>query len=237
MAAGIAHELNQPLTGVRGLAELTLIEQDQNWELSREELRERLGQIIEQADRMVHIIDRVRTFARGAGNPETSLVQVNDVVRSGIELLGVQFSTRKLELKMELAEDLPLVRANPYSLEEVVINLLSNARDATEAHRDEEGAARRPGVLIRTGSNGVDNDSRVQIQIIDSGVGIPADIVPKVFDPFFTTKGPKKGTGLGLAISLSIVEQFGGDLQVESMPGTGTTMTISLPVAQEPHGD
>jgi signal transduction histidine kinase len=80
----------------------------------------------------------------------------------------------------------------------VVINLLSNARDATEAHRDEEGAARRPGVLIRTGSNGVDNDSRVQIQIIDSGVGIPADIVPKVFDPFFTTKGPKKGTGLGL---------------------------------------
>ena len=230
MAAGIAHELNQPLVGVRGLAEHNLIAMDRGWDLPEEKLRERLAQIVEQADRMVHIIEHVRMFAREAGKADVSQVQVNDVVRSGMELLDAQFRSHGVELDCEPAEDLPRVLANPFSLEEVILNLLSNARDAVES-RAEEGEGLSPGrVLLRTGLDGKGPETRVRIEIEDNGVGIPPDILPKVFDPFFTTKDPDKGTGLGLAISRSIVEEFGGRIRIRSTPGKGTSVTLSFPI-------
>ena len=120
MAAGIAHELNQPLVGVRGLAEHILIAMDRGWDLTEEKLRDRLTRVVEQADRMVHIIEHVRMFAREAGRPNPVPVQANDVVRSGMEMLGAQFRSHGLELASELSEGLPLVFANPFSLEEVI---------------------------------------------------------------------------------------------------------------------
>ena len=130
MAAGIAHELNQPLVGVRGLAAHILNGMDRGWELGEEKIRQRIFKIVEQADRMVHIIEHVRMFAREAGKPELSPLQVNEVVRSAMDMLGAQFRSHGVDLDCELAEDLPLVVANPFSLEEVILNLLNNARDA-----------------------------------------------------------------------------------------------------------
>jgi len=130
MAAGIAHELNQPLVGVRGLAEHLLIGMDRGWNLSEEKLWDKLSLIIEQADRMSHIIQRVRMFARDAGKPETRPVKVNDVVHGALSMLGPQLRTRGIALAYELAETLPMVRVNPMSLEEVVVNLVMNAADA-----------------------------------------------------------------------------------------------------------
>jgi PAS domain S-box-containing protein len=230
MAAGIAHELNQPLVGVRGLAEHILIGIDRGWELSKEKLVDRATRIVEQADRMVHIIEHVRMFAREAGKPEMSPVQVNDVVTSAVEMLNAQFHSHDVDLKCELGEGLPSVMANPFSLEEVVLNLLNNARDAVEeAATGDTGAAHRE-VLVRTGQGSRERVPQVRIEVQDNGVGIPEDIAKKVFDPFFTTKAPDRGTGLGLAISRSIVEEFGGSLRISSGSGEGTTAVISLPV-------
>ncbi len=229
MAAGIAHELNQPLVGVRGLAEHILIGLNRGWELTEDKLKDRATRIVEQADRMVHIIEHVRMFAREAGKPQLEPVQVNDVVRSGIDMLGTQFRSRGLELDCALMEDLPQVSANPFSLEEVVLNLLNNARDAVEDRQREGAASSSARVLVRTGLDGEREEQQVIIEVMDNGVGIPGEVLTKVFDPFFTTKDPDKGTGLGLAISRSIVEEFGGSLQIQSTPGEGTTVTISLP--------
>ena len=224
MAAGIAHELNQPLVGVRGLAEHTLIGLERGWDSSPATLRQRLSGIVEQADRMVHIIDHVRRFAREAGKPEVSIVYINDVVDSSLELLGAQFRSHGITLATDLDEDLPTVQANPFSLEEVLLNLLNNARDAVEqAGRRPENAA----ILISTQSNG----DGVQVVVNDNGDGIPEEIVAKVFDPFFTTKDPDKGTGLGLSISRSIVEEFGGSMEIRSTPRQGTSVSFSIPAS------
>ena len=230
MAAGIAHELNQPLSGVRGLAEHILIGMQRGWQLSEDKLRERIEGIVAQADRMVHIIEHIRLFAREAGKPEVAPVQVNEVVRSVVDLLGTQFRSHGLELACELAEGLPSVQANRFSLEEVLLNLLSNARDAVEERLPEDGMLSPGRVQVRTGLKGSGPASQVQIEVVDTGVGIPAEILAKVFDPFFTTKDPDKGTGLGLAISRSIVEEFGGRMEIKSAAGEGTTVRISLPV-------
>lgn len=233
MAAGIAHELNQPLQGVRGLAEHLLISLDRGWKLTEEKIRERSKLIIQQADRMVHIIDHIRIFARESGKPELRPVQVNDVVRSGSDMLGTQFRSHGIELKYDLADGLPLISANPFSLEEVVINLLINARDAVEEQMTASDNTKPPYVILRTLLDQADSQKHVKIEIKDYGAGIPKDIIDKVFDPFFTTKGPDKGTGLGLAISKSIVEGFGGTIQIQSTPEEGTLVTISLPVNEQ----
>ncbi len=233
MAAGISHELNQPLVGVRGLAEHILIAMDKGWELTEEKIRDRVTRIVEQADRMVHIIQHVRMFAREAGKFDRVPVQVNDVVRSAMDMVGAQFRSHGLELSSELAEGLPLVSANPFSLEEVLLNLLNNSRDALEEKMKEDEAA-PAGVLLRTEVNGGGPEPRVKVEVIDQGGGIPQEALDKVFDPFFTIKSPEKGTGLGLGIARSIVEAFDGTLQIRSTPGQGTTGIVSLPVGPPP---
>ena len=222
MAAGIAHELNQPLVSVRGLAEHTLIGMERGWDSSPGILSGRLSRIIEQADRMVHIIDHVRRFAREAGKPEVSSLSINDVVNSSLELLGAQFRSHSIALETKLGEGLPSVTANPFSLEEVLLNLLNNARDAvSELSASGQNNAE---ILIRTTSLG----NQVQVDVGDNGGGIPAEIVAKVFDPFLTTKDPDKGTGLGLSISRSIVEEFGGSMEIQSSD-EGTNVSFTLP--------
>ena len=230
MAAGIAHELNQPLMGVRGLAEHMLIGQDRGWELTPQRLTDRLQQIVEQSDRMVHIIEHIRMFAREAGKPERSDVDVNDVVKSAMEMLGVQFRSHGLQLSCELSQGLPVVSANPFSLEEVLLNLLNNARDAVEEGSGVSGSSE---ICVRTSAIGANGDGAVKIEVVDSGQGIADDVLAQVFDPFFTTKEPDKGTGLGLAISRTIVEELGGSLTLESETGTGTRAVISLPCGSQ----
>jgi len=122
------------------------------------------------------------------------------------------------------------VLANPYSLEEVILNLLNNARDAVEDRQERENGF-EPKVQLRTLSS-KSKPSQVHIEIKDNGGGIPKEIQEKVFDPFFTTKDPDKGTGLGLSISKTIVEELDGNLALKPQDGKNTTLTISLPIAR-----
>jgi C4-dicarboxylate-specific signal transduction histidine kinase len=176
-----------------------------------------------QADRMVHIIQHVRLFAREAGKPNRLPLQVNDVVLSALDMLSAQFRSHGIDLQTELTENLPDVSGNSFSLEEVILNLLNNARDAIEDHHPESGHIR-----IRTGMAG----THVLIDMADNGGGIPTEILDRIFDPFFTTKDPDKGTGLGFSVSRSIVEEFGGQIEVNSQTKQGTTIRITLPALQ-----
>lgn len=230
MAAGMAHELNQPLQGIRGLIEHLLIGMARGWSLSPEEVKKKLNLAIEQVDTMSHLIEHVRTFSRNADGLEQWPVQINEVIRLVQELLGAQFRAHGLALRSELAEDLPLVCANPFSLEEVLMNLLTNARDAVEERQQTDpGPVSSRVVVVRTGVEGEAEGRRVKVEVIDQGVGIPEEILDKVYDPFFTTKPPDKGTGLGLAICKSTVEGLGGTLYLRSTPGQGATAAFVLP--------
>lgn len=235
MAAGIAHELNQPLVGVRGLAEHIMIGLDRGWKFPAENIREKVRLIVEQSERMTHIIDHVRVFAKEAGRPEVHRVLVNDVIFSSVGLVNAQLRARGVELKFGLTEDLPFILANPFSLEEVILNLIGNARDAIEEKMNVNPETTESEILLRTreGFGSHDGkDRRVLIEVVDRGIGIPREILPKVFDPFFTTKGPDRGTGLGLAVSRSIIEELGGTLEIQSEINLGTTATISLKAEQ-----
>lgn len=228
MAAGIAHELNQPLVGIRGMAEMLQMAMDAGGALPPEKTARRISIILAQVDRMVHIIDHVRRFARESGRPETRKVDLNEVVRSGVSLLESQFQCRGISLALNLSE-IPLpVQVNPFSIEEVILNFLSNARDAIEVRRD--GEALRdyaPRVRISTW-NDVEGD-RICLSFQDNGTGISQNVALRIFDPFFTTKPPDKGTGLGLSICKSIVEEFGGHIEVSGEEGEGTAFLISFP--------
>ncbi len=144
-------------------------------------------------------------------------------------MLEAQFRSHGLAIELDLGKNLPVVLANPFSLEEVLLNLLSNARDALDQSSQDGAITAPPRVLLRTSaSQNADGTPQIEIQVNDTGVGIAPDIIDKVFDPFFTTKDPDKGTGLGLAVSKSIVEDFGGDILIQSNSGD-TTIIVSLP--------
>ena len=229
MAAGIAHELNQPLSGVRGLAEHLLIGMDRGWNMTDEDNRKRLSLIIEQADRMIHIIEHVRMFARGSGKRDVQTTDPNRAVESVVGMLGDQLRQHGVELVIELADGLPEIDVNSFSLEEILINLLNNARDAVkESFKRKPDPA--PRIVIRTKQEIEDENVIVRIDVRDNGTGIDPDNLPRIFEPFFTTKEIDRGSGLGLSISRSIVEDLGGSLTLESMQGKGTTATISIPV-------
>jgi C4-dicarboxylate-specific signal transduction histidine kinase len=191
MAAGMAHELSQPLAGLRILSEHTLIGLDSGWELPEDKLKERMTTILEQTDRMVNIIQHVRMFAREAGKPDLSDVSVNEAVTSSIEMLGAQFRSRGIQLDVDLTDGLPLVLANQYSLEEVLINLLSNARDAVgdRISGDDTGGC----VTVNTNKNG----QGLLVRVTDNGVGIPTEILERIFDPSLRPKIPTKEPGWG----------------------------------------
>ncbi len=229
MAAGIAHELNQPLLGVRGLAELILMSMGNDQKPMSEQNRKNVGRIVEQADRMVHIINHVRMFAREAGKTDTSRVDLNEVVRSGVGLLAAQLKSHGLHLEQEMAPCPLPVQVNPYSIEEVILNLLNNSRDALEKKLLQPPPGYIPTVWVSTELHRKGASPVVRLTIRDNGTGIPDSIAEKIFDPFFTTKDPDKGTGLGLSICKSIIEEFDGHIQFESTEGMSSVFKIDFP--------
>jgi len=244
MGTGMAHELNQPLLGVRGLAEHILIGFKRGWNIPEETIKEKIQLIIDQTDRMTHVIEHTRLFAR-ADNSELIPVQCNDSIRACLSLIGAQLRFRGYNLNCDLAEELPPVLANPFSLEEVFLNVINNARDALvekminakNRHSIEsENPARSEGsleVIIRTSEEVKELVHMVKIEVTDRGAGIPQHLMPMVFDTFFTTKDPDKGTGLGLSISKSIIESYQGTITIQSTVGSGTTVTITLPAMKQ----
>lgn len=236
MAAGLAHGLNQPMVGVRGNAEHLLIGIERGWFTSTEEIQGQLKTIVEQADRMCSIIDHLRAFSRSTERPDMRPIDVNQLIRQSKEFIENHLKCMSIELKTYLADHLPRALADPCAIEQVLINLVLNAKDAieeklkTQSRRESLGM---PEVWLRTFLRAKGDEREVAIEIYDQGVGVPPDIIDRVFDPFFTTKAPNRNTGMGLSVSKSIVERCNGTIDILSGHNLGTTVTVALPVVLE----
>lgn len=223
LASGVAHELNQPLMVIRAMCQLLTRNYQKNAP-SPDKIIEDLKLVDKNTKRMMNIINHLRTFSRQAGS-EFQPIAVNHPVKGCFFMLGEQLRLRNIKVKLALAEPLPAIMGNATQLEQVILNVIVNARDAIEAARLSEDAGGVIEVVTRVGST-VPPD--VEILIKDTGQGIKADL-DKIFDPFFTTKEVGKGTGLGLSISYGIIRAHKGEIQVtETGPG-GTTFRIAFP--------
>lgn len=216
LAAGVAHELNQPLMVIRGYAQELLADE----RVASEEICEDLRRIEAQTTRMAAIINHLRVFSRQSKG-KREVTDLNQVVTGALTFLAQQLKTKNIAVVQELLPALPPVWTDPLQIEQVFLNLVTNARDAME----EVGTGT---ITIRTE---LAADSRVWLSVTDTGPGIPPDLQTRIFDPFFTTKEVGKGTGLGLSICHGIVEEHGGALKMESpmADGRGARFTIVLP--------
>jgi PAS domain S-box-containing protein len=224
MAAGIAHELNQPLNVMKIGSDFLREMASEGKKVSEEELDTVTQEISSQVDRASGIINHMRDFSRVA-DTKADKVDVNTPIRDVFKILGQQLKLREIELELDLDEKLPPVAADKNKLEQVFINLVSNARHAME--EETSGSAR----LLRIRSF-LDNGD-VVVTVSDTGIGIPKDIIDRIFEPFFTTKKVGRGTGLGLSISYGIVKDYGGTIRVESEVGKGTTFELRFPASRE----
>jgi len=223
VAAGIAHELNQPLTGIKNYAKNAsyMLQQGVG---NQEEIIENLRLISGQVDRASRIISQMRELARRTER-QMALVDVNEKLRETVEFVMPQLKLSGVEVTFALADDLPQVLGDAVRLEQVFLNLLTNARQAMQ---DKE--LRRLDIRTRHES-GV--DLPVVIEIADTGKGFSPEVAEKLFTPFFSTKRAGHGTGLGLSISLSIMKDHQGSIEAVGPQGEGATFTVRLPVGRE----
>jgi len=218
LAAGVVHEINNPLATISACAEALesrVSEGEFNQSAAVADLREYLGLIRSEAFRCKVITNGLLDFSR-TRTTEYALVNLTDVIASAARLLSHQQRGDQVEFQIDTPAELPPISGDAGQLQQAVIALATNAIDAMPEGGILKIAARR-------------NAGQVLVEVSDTGVGIPLENVPKIFEPFFTTKEIGKGTGLGLAVCYGILTEHGGRLDVQSTPGIGTTFTITLP--------
>jgi len=226
MATGVAHELNQPLNIIRMAADSTL-ERVEEGDYDADYLRRKLARISAQTERAAAIIDHMRIFGRKT-DEAPRLIDLRDVTRDALGLIGEQIRLGGIEVETVFPEVCRVVSGHSVQLEQILLNLLGNARDAIEANR--QGAEQPRKITVKVEDTGPED--KVRLIVEDSGGGIPENIISRIFEPFFTTKQIGQGTGLGLSISYGIVRDMGGTIEAANA-GEGARITITLPVAAE----
>jgi len=220
LAAGIAHEINNPLGGILIYSHLLLEETNKN-----SPHYENLKKIVKETSRCKDIVKGLLEFARPK-EPETSQVDINDIVESSLVIMESQALFQNIKIKKSYAKDLPRIVADGAQLQQVFMNIILNAAEAMDGK----------GVL--TLSTSLDGDrTHIEVKFSDTGHGIKEEDKGRLFEPFFTTKEVGKGTGLGLAISYSIVQKHNGTIQVESEVGKGSSFVVIIPVTREGEND
>lgn len=212
LVAGVAHELNNPLQSVMGFTELLLLAEH------RPEVRRDLERVQKDADRAAKIVRSLLAFVRRT-TLERSMVDLSEIVRSTIAVSSCDRQAANITLREEYVADLPLVLGSREEIQQIVLNLMSNAEHAVRA-------AGGPGVIrVRTGTSG----HGVFAEVSDNGPGVPADLVGRIFEPFFTTKDVGQGTGLGLSISMGLAKAQGGSLTLTTAD-RGACFRLQLPI-------
>ena len=220
MATGIAHELNQPLNTIRVLTDGLLFGRDEGWLLDEIELFDNLEMISRQSLRMAGVIQSIRNFARNEREQNMSNVDANQAIENVFSMIGNQLEGHGIKVQRYLSTRPPLIKTKPNHLEQVIMNLVVNARQALDTC-----SRNYKQLWIETGSK----NGSVFIRVCDNATGVPHNLRDKIFDPFFTTKEVGKGTGLGLSISQSIVTEFKGRIEVFNNERGGATFVISAP--------
>ncbi|MCX5890441.1 MAG: PAS domain S-box protein [Deltaproteobacteria bacterium] len=219
MAAGVAHEINNPLAGILIYAELLARELEQD-----APIRENVEIIINQTMRCQQIVSRLLDFSRQSLG-QKRLFDVNEVLRACVDLVSHQVFFHNIKIEQDLDPGVPQIIGDPGQLQQVFTNLLLNGADAMSDS----------GVITIT-SRPAWSGNGVVLQFADTGCGIPPEIRDKIFEPFFTTKPPGKGTGLGLSIVYGVLQRHGGSIEAYSPPGGGTIFTVTLPLESEDQG-
>jgi PAS domain S-box-containing protein len=213
LAAGTAHEINNPLTSVIGFSQL-LIERD-----IPDDIREDLKLIYSEAQRAANVTNNLLTFAR-KHTPVKQPSQINKIIEDVLKLRAYGHKVKGIEVERHLAPDLPEIMVDYFQMQQVFLNIIINAEHSmTEAHNN--------GTLTITTQK---QNSDVSISIADDGTGIPPENLNRIFNPFFTTKEAGKGTGLGLSICHGIVSEHGGKIYAKSRLGKGATVFVELPI-------
>ena len=214
LAAGVAHEVNTPLTGVSSYTQMLLGMLGEN-----DPKHALLQKVRTQAERATNIVNNLLNFSRSGSAEEFGEIDVAHVMNDTLQLLEPQLRRSQIEIVRDYENDAPLVYGNGGKLQQVFTNLILNARDAIPN-----------GGRIKLSTRSLD-DGSLAVEVADTGIGIAPENVAKIYDPFYTTKGVGRGTGLGLAVSYGIVQEHAGHISVDSTPGHGTTFRIILPTA------
>ena len=213
LGAGIAHEIKNPLAGILGLAQLSMRKVDKT-----DPVYTNLGIIEKETNRCTNIIQNLLKFSRQE-KVTFEPVDLNQVARDAMAIVEHQLKMNKIKLDYELDGSLPRIAGNANQIQQVLINLMINAQQAMDGRSGE--------VAVNTSSS----NGCAQVQVTDTGPGIPEELQAKIFEPFFTTKPVGKGTGLGLSVSYGIIKEHKGDIKLESSPDKGTSFTLSFPVS------
>jgi len=222
LTTGVAHELNNPLNNI-GLFVGNALDLIQLGTADPERISSELDNAMHQVRKASEIISHLRTFGRAAPVSREPVL-INDVIMRALSLMQEQFRLRQIDLNLKLCDDNPLVLGNAIQLEQVLINLLTNARDAISLS-----------ALRLISIECVVEAPFVELVISDTGAGIPEGLEKRIFDPFFTTKEVGKGTGLGLSITYGIIKEHHGTITVaKTPPGAGATFVIQLPMSDYP---
>ncbi|MBT3380651.1 MAG: PAS domain S-box protein [Lentisphaerae bacterium] len=223
LAGGVAHEINNPINGIMNYAQL-IIDRLGN---GNEAIAGFAGEIIHETDRVATLVRNLLQFARNEQQPQ-SLTRIADVVDATLSLTRTIVARNRVTLEVDVPDDLPHIVCQGQQIEQVLVNLLTNAHAALS----EEPPGRDEPKTIRISARGFEEGDKswLRLTVEDNGPGIPEEVKARIFDPFFTTKRPEKGTGLGLSISHTIVTDHCGRLSVESEPGQGSRFHVDLPV-------
>jgi C4-dicarboxylate-specific signal transduction histidine kinase len=216
LTTGVAHELNNPLNNI-GLFVGNAVDLIELAVADKHRIVGELGQAMQQVRKATEIISHLRTFGRAAA-PRREQTSLRQVIERALSLMHEQLRLREIEVTVDLGPEEPVLIGNSIQLEQVFINLLTNARDAV-------ADSPRKAILI----SGRVEPAAVELAFADTGHGIPPGLEQRIFDPFFTTKEVGKGTGLGLSITYGIIKEHGGTISVVSAPGEGARFVIQLP--------
>ena len=227
MSAGIAHELNQPLNAIKMGSEFLEMMIEKEARIPEQELFQIVREVSSQVDRAEGIIRRLRDFGRKADFTKEK-IWVNDPVNAVLEIIGRQLRLQNIDVQLQLTADLPPILAHHNRIEQVIFNLLTNARDAINLKEEAGRENTQRNILIRSYTE----DAQVVVAVSDTGIGIDPTVKTQIFEAFFTTKKMGEGMGLGLSITNGIVEDYGGKIQIDSQEGQGTTFNLSFPAVQ-----
>jgi len=229
LAAGMAHEINQPLSAISMIID-NIQQKSQMGILKQEYLNKKCVQTHEDIQRIRKIIEHVRLFSRDQKDMVMEQFDINEVILNAVSLSRHSVVKAGINLKVKTSKDPLLILGNSYKMEQVLLNLISNAQDAIEEKSENSGAASSEKV-IRLRS--LIAQGKVVIEVSDSGIGIDPENIENIYDPFFTTKSPTKGTGLGLSISYGIVHEMDGKISITSELDKGTTVLLTFPFYKE----